>query len=811
MSTRANQEYTLTEHDLIVSKTDLKGIITFVNDDLVRISGFSRKELIGASHNIFRHPDMPKKAFADLWRTLAKNRTWSGLIKNKTKDNGFYWVRANIAPIYENGVRVGYMSARRKPDSLKVQAATKVYADINAGRFKGKLNCGEVIKSDIFHTAQRKFENIKIKHKLLSLVSLSVLSILILGIIGYSNLNTLNTHHQVSLNDIEKIATQMQLKRSQNGSNNPDERYEQAEFALENELKTYIAQAKVTANEDLSTRQNLRFITIAAILSAFILLCGGIIRNVLKPLYETKRVLTEIANGNYLTRIDYRSGNEIGIMMEYLRSMSVNLGFDMAENRKLLSESLRLKIGLDNVTTSVIIANQAREIVYINTSAVKLLSAAEADIRQDLPNFCVADLMGKNIDIFHKNPAHQMKLLGNLTETIEANALIGEHQMTVKASPIINEYGQRLGSVAEWTDNSNEMNLQNEITMILIEATQGRFKNLITIEGKQGFLKLLATELNHLLEICDTIFNDLKHVLSLAALGNLTQKITNMYEGEFDLLKQDTNLAVSQLNGVVEQMKSANLIINQGIDSIIAENNELSERSEIQMANLENTATAIHELTKSAHRNDDNAKQANAAVNSVFAVVDKGVKIVDKVVQTMDGIHESSRKIGEIIAVIDSIAFQTNILALNAAVEAARAGEQGKGFAVVATEVRSLAQRAANAAGEIKTLINDSEEKVEDGSQLVVDAGKVMRDIANSIGDVTNMMSRIAVSCAEQSDSIEQVNSNITETEKITQENVESFVHVIASSKTLETQIKDLSMTIDYFKAEKEELDFQLF
>jgi methyl-accepting chemotaxis protein len=740
------------------------------------------------------------------------------LVKNITKDGGFYWVRANISPIYENGIKIGYMSARRKPDPANVQAASKVYADIKAGRFKDKLNCGEVIKIDIFHTAQRKFENIKIKHKLSSLVLLSVFSILVLAIIGYLNLNTLNTHHQSSLDDIEKIAKEMNTAHTkhlhsslQASDSNSDLLYEQLEAGLDKELQTYIAQAKQTANENLSKKQNLRFVTIAAILSAFIVLCGGIIRNVLKPLYETKRVIMEIANGNYLARIDYRSGNEVGIMMEYLRALTVTLGFEIAETRKLAGESLRLKIGLDSVTTGVIIADQDRKIVYINKSVVRLLSEAEEDIRQDLPHFCVANLMGQNIDVFHKNPAHQRGLLANLTAIVEADALIGGHHMTVKASPIINEYGQRLGSVAEWTDRTSEVNLQNEIAAMLIEATQGRFKNRLSVENKQGFLKLLSEELNRLLIISDTIFSDIKHVLSAVALGDLTQKITNDYEGEFDLLKQDTNLAVAQLNDIVERIRAANLIINEGIDQIIEQNNELSERTEIQVNNLENTASAIHQLAKSGQENNAEAEHANTAVNSVFSVVDKGVKIVDKVVQTMEGIHESSRKIGEIIAVIDSIAFQTNILALNAAVEAARAGEQGRGFAVVATEVRSLAQRAANAAGEIKALINDSEEKVEDGSQLVVNAGEVMRDIANSIGEVTSMMSRIAVSCSEQSNSIEHVNSNIMETESLTQENVASFTHVIASSKTLEEQIKALSATIDYFKVEKENLDFQMF
>jgi methyl-accepting chemotaxis protein len=816
--TKKNQEYILTEHDLIVSKTDLKGIITFVNDDLIRITGFSRGELIGVPHNIFRHPDMPKEAYADLWRTLAKSRTWSGLVKNKIKGGGFYWVRANITPIYENGNVVGYMSARRKPDALKVQAAEKVYADINAGHFKDKLNCGEVIRTDIFHTIQRKFENIKIKHKLSSLVLLSVFSILVLASIGYLNLNMLNVHHQSSLNHIEEMVVQLQTAHSahlhsvsKDSDKNADALNEQIEDVLKSELKIYITQAKMIANEDLSIKQHLKALAVAGFLSVLILLCGWIIRNVLKPLYETERVIMQIANGNYLARIDYRSGNEIGIMMEYLRSLSVTLGFNMAEIHKTASENFRLKYALEDVDTSIIVADQSHKIIYSNKAAVKLFSLAEADVQKKFPNFSVGNLLGANITKFHSNPAQQERFLSTFHEPITTVLLIGGRHLIAKSSPITDEFGVRLGTVAEFEDATDKVNLQNEIATILIEATQGRFKNRITLADKEEFLKLLGTELNRLLEICDTIFGELKHVLSSVALGNLTQKITNDYEGEFDLLKQDTNLAVSQLNGIIEQIKSSNLIINHGIVETIEGNNELSKRTEIQVANLENTASAIHQLAKSARQNDDNAKQANASVNNVFEVVDKGVKIVNKVVNTMESIHESSRKIGDIITTIDSIAFQTNILALNAAVEAARAGEQGRGFAVVAVEVRSLAQRAASAAGEIKTLINDSEEKVEDGSQLVVNAGKIMRDIANSICDVTSMMSRIAVSCAEQSDSIEQVNSNITETEGITQENAQSVVEVIASSKSLEEQIKALSMTIDYFKVEKEELDFQLF
>jgi methyl-accepting chemotaxis protein len=812
-------EYVLTEHDLIVSKTNLKGIITFVNEDVIRISGFSREELIGAPHNIFRHSDMPKEAFADLWRTIKSNRTWSGLVKNKTKNGGFYWVRANITPIYENDNVVGYMSARRKPDSKRVQEAEKVYTDIKAGRFKGRLNCGEAIKTDVFHVAQRKFENIKIKHKLLSLVFLSVLSILIVTNIGYFNLNALNDHHQLSLDEIEQIVIRIQTTHSAHshsnaqGSNNNASAalLEQLEASLENDLKVYIDQAKLTANEHLSAKQNLRLITVASLLSVFIFLCWGIIRNVLNPLSETSRALVQIAKGNYLVRIDYRSGNEIGVMMEYLRSMSVNLGFEIAETNKKSNESLRFKSSLDNVDSSIVVADQAGKIIYVNKSAVKLFSNVEDVIREKIPHFKVKNLVGENINDFHLNPEHRSKLPRNLTENIQLDVLIGSKHLYIKANPIIDEFGVRLGSVTEWEDLTNEINLQNEISAIVTETTQGRFKSRIKLDDKQGFLKLLGTELNHLLAVCDTIFADLKLVLSAVALGNLTESITNNYEGEFDLLKQDTNLAVSQLNNIIEQIKSANFVINRGIDNIIKVNNDLSTRTEMQVISLENTATAIHQLAASGRKNEEDAKQANAAVNSVFVVVDKGVEIIGNVVNTMEKIHESSNKIGSIITVIDSIAFQTNILALNAAVEAARAGQQGRGFAVVATEVRSLAQRAANAAGEIKALIHDSEEKIEDGNALVIGAGKIMHEIANSISSVTVMMDRIAVSSTEQSNSIEQINSNITITETMTQQNTQSVTDVIESSNLLEEQIKALSKTIDHFKVTKEVANFQLF
>jgi methyl-accepting chemotaxis protein len=521
---------------------------------------------------------------------------------------------------------------------------------------------------------------------------------------------------------------------------------------------------------------------------------------IIRPLRHATESLLHISNGNYLVRIDNFTTNEIGIMTEAMRAMSVRLGFDIAEDRKNLNEGLRLKIGLDNVETGVIIANENREIVYINKSATHLLRKAEADIQNDLPNFSVDKLMGTNIDSFHKHPAHQIKILENLTETSTASALIGGHHMVVKASPIINSVGQRLGAVAEWSDITVQVNLENEISTIVEDAVQGRFNNRLNLDDKEGFFKQLSTEINELLTISDSVFGDLKRVLDAVAKGNLTEKITQDYNGEFNAIKVNMNLAVSQLVEVIHQIQDSNEIIYRGIEELSQGNNDLSSRTEIQSSNLESTVAAVHQLAITVNQNAEDAEFANETVSKVFDVVDKGVSLIGKVVETMEGIHDSSLKVVDIIAVIDSIAFQTNILALNAAVEAARAGEQGKGFAVVASEVRSLAQRAATAAGEIKSLINDSEEKVEDGSRLVTDAGKTMKDISLSIEEVKTMMGRISVACSEQSYSVQKVKSTITETEEMSQQNAALVVEAAGASSSLENQVKHLSDTVAYFK-----------
>jgi len=255
-----------------------------------------------------------------------------------------------------------------------------------------------------------------------------------------------------------------------------------------------------------------------------------------------------------------------------------------------------------------------------------------------------------------------------------------------------------------------------------------------------------------------------------------------------------------QLSSIVRGIKSSSDTITGAASEIAAGNADLSSRTEQQASSLEETASSMEELTGTVKQNAENARQANQLAAGASSVAVKGGEVVSQVVSTMSSINESSRKIADIIGVIDGIAFQTNILALNAAVEAARAGEQGRGFAVVASEVRTLAQRSAAAAKEIKGLITDSVNKVGDGTRLVDQAGKTMQEIVESVKRVTDIMAEIAAASQEQTSGIEQVNQAIVQMDQATQQNAALVEQAAAAAESMQAQAQGLTKAVSIFK-----------
>jgi methyl-accepting chemotaxis protein len=282
--------------------------------------------------------------------------------------------------------------------------------------------------------------------------------------------------------------------------------------------------------------------------------------------------------------------------------------------------------------------------------------------------------------------------------------------------------------------------------------------------------------------------NDLRHRIPLEGK---TGEIAQLCEGVNGLL--DT------MSSMIGEISETSQTLTTAAREIATGNTDLSQRTEEQAASLEETAASMEELTATVRQNAENAQQANKLASSASDVAVKGGSVVAEVVQTMDGITQASRKIADIIGVIDEIAFQTNILALNAAVEAARAGDQGRGFAVVAAEVRNLAQRSANAAKEIKGLISDSVSKVESGSRLVDTAGKTMEEIVQSVKRVTDIMAEISAASQEQRGGIEQVNNAVTQMDKVTQQNAALVEEAAAAAKSMEDQTSAMADMVGQF------------
>lgn len=565
---------------------------------------------------------------------------------------------------------------------------------------------------------------------------------------------------------------------------------------LETEVNTKIAEAA-------SEQQTMRVLTAGLILLSVVLAAVSawfLLRVIVRPLKHATEVFDRIAQGDYRNeiRIDHR--DEIGAVLEALKDMQAKLDHNMTETRRLADENMRIRIALDNVSTNVMIADNERNIIYLNRSIGEMLRKAEADIRQGLPHFNAANLLGSSIDNFHKNPAHQRAMLASLNGTHRTQISIGGRTFGLIANPVMNEKGERLGAVVEWADRTAEVAVEREVASLIEAAASGDLSRRLTLEGKEGFFRQLAEGINRLLDTTERGMRDVSRVLKAMSEGDLTQRIEADYQGLFGELKEASNTTSERLREIVNQIREATDAINTASREIASGNADLSSRTEAQASSLEETASSMDELTSTVKQNAENARQANQLAQGASSVAVKGGEVVGEVVQTMGAIAEASKKIADIISVIDGIAFQTNILALNAAVEAARAGEQGRGFAVVAGEVRNLAQRSAAAAKEIKTLISDSVDKVDNGYKLVEQAGRTMDEIVQSVKRVTDIMAEITAASVEQSQGIEQVNVAVAQMDEMTQQNAALVEEAAAAAESLQEQADGLAQAVAVFK-----------
>jgi len=712
--------------DILVTRTNMKGIITYANDAFVQISGYTRDELVGKNHNIVRHPDMPTAAFEDLWMCIKAGNPWTAPVKNRTKNGDYYWVEANVTPVYKKGRVDEYLSVRYAPSRQQINVAEDLYQQLNANK------------------AEIRPKGMALMLKNLKEMSLGLKSGL--SLVGF----------------LMPISYLLFL---------------------------------------LYQDGNIPVLVAVVLLTTFSTLINvGMVKTFRGALEKIIGISYCLADGHYRNEIDLNRNDQVGDLYRAIYGMQIKLNADLAHAKQVAAESTRIKQALDNVSSSVMVADTDLNIIYMNATVLETFKNAEADIRKDLPDFRADQLLGANIDQFHKNPAHQRDLVPKLSSTMKANLVIGGRHMDFVANPVMNEEGDRIGTVVEWLDRTHEVKIEQEIEAIVEGVKVGQLGSRIEMADKEGFFEKLSSGINELADTIDNVFADVSSTMQSMATGDLSNRIDRDYQGTYLECKNNINASIDKIAEIVGQINESADFINNSSQEIASGNNNLSHRAEQQAANLEQTASSMEQLTSTVKNNADNAQQANQVATTARQLAEKGGEVVNSAVAAMQEINDSSNKIAEIIGVIDEIAFQTNLLALNASVEAARAGEQGRGFSVVATEVRNLAQRSATAAKESKELIQTSVQKVRSGTEFVNETGKSLNEIVTGIKKVGDIVAEIAAASVEQSQGIEQVNQAVSQMDEITQQNAALAEQASAASVSMSDQSSNMSQLLSFFK-----------
>ncbi|WP_416204095.1 methyl-accepting chemotaxis protein [Xanthomonas euvesicatoria] len=434
-----------------------------------------------------------------------------------------------------------------------------------------------------------------------------------------------------------------------------------------------------------------------------------------------------------------------------------------------------------------------QEVIWAQRSMAARHDAGEISYRTDPQGFPgeYGDMVQDTNALVHAHVQTQLRM----TQVMGSYA-IGDLTQDIEQYP-----GEKSAITA--TMQQVKRNLQ-AINAQIQELTQAACAGDFALRGKaetfEHDFRLMVENLNTMMATSDTNLASFSGLLRAIADGDLTVRMSGNFHGVFASMRDDANSTVHRLTDIVTRIQTTSNSISFAAEDIASGNQQLAQRSEQQAASLEETAASMEELTSTVKQNAEHATRANQLARGAAAIASEGRDVVGQVIEQMSGIEASSRRIADIISVIDGIAFQTNILALNAAVEAARAGEQGRGFAVVASEVRTLSHRSSDAAKEIKRLIDDSVQRVADGSTLVHTAGTTMGEIVTSVQHVTDIMAHISAASQEQAGGIEQVNHTIAQMDETTQHNVRLVEAASTAAHALEQHSAQLTRAVEVFK-----------
>ncbi|BCN92645.1 hypothetical protein THMIRHAM_04300 [Thiomicrorhabdus immobilis] len=510
--------------------------------------------------------------------------------------------------------------------------------------------------------------------------------------------------------------------------------------------------------------------------------------------------ITAISEGNFHGEIDSRGNSLVSKTFGRLKSMQIKLGADLDDVKAALANSMRVESALKAASSNIMVIDRFRSIIFMNDSVIQMLKSVENEIKKDLPNFDSDKLIRQSIDVFHQHPEHQASLLDNLKESYQSRIHVGNAIIDLIVDPIFDENNNRIGTVAEWKNMTDQLAIEENIESIIADAAKGILSRRIDETKLHGFELQISQSINLLLENFSQITENLNVILSNMATGDLTHRLSGEYQAELLEMQTATNDAIKSFSHTLSRVNTGAQEIGGMAREVAVASEDLSQRTQEQAASLEETAASMEELTATLKNSTDNSIQANKLAHETVTQASSGIDVMNKTLEAMAGITELSKKIGEITSVIDSIAFQTNLLALNAAVEAARAGEHGRGFAVVAGEVRNLASKSAEAAKDISTLIGSAIQQITTGTSLVEETNSVFEKMVHSIQEVEDLVSQVYTTTNEQSQGIQQVNLAIGQLDEVTQQNAALVEELSATAGNMSEESTKQAEFISHFK-----------